>query len=278
MNVVLSALIIILLLYPGITFRAVYFKGRRSDGVYRLRVNILRQPIWEQVTASLIPALLIHLFCTQAITIYGYLTDFQINYGFLYAFLRNEPLPSSVSLNWYFVEFCGYLSMTFSLSLLAGAFARSYVSNNRLDTKITLLRFSNEWFYWLTGRILESDEDHKDRNIDLIAIHALAETKENTIVYTGFLHDFVLADANNGLDRIVLFNASKSVYKKTARSSKQVTKQSEAETGEQTEQSEYYERLEKRDIAQEYLVIPYSQIRNMTISYIDLVSLIDEPQ
>ena len=276
MNVVLSALIIILLLYPGIFFRGIYFRGRKTDGVYRIKINILRQPVWEQVTASLIPALLIHIFCTQFTTILGLFIGYIIDYQFLYTFLRNDSLPATVNLNAYFLDFSLYLCFTCIVALGAGAWARTFVSKRRLDTKITLLRFSNEWFYWLTGRILESDDSHKNRTVDLIAIHALAETKENTIVYDGFLYDFVLADANNGLDRIVLFNASKSIYKKTAHSIKRAARQgSEQQLQEDTVQSEYYERLEKRDIQQEYLLIPYAQIRNMTITYIDLATLTD---
>lgn len=276
MNVVLSALIVILLLYPGIAFRTVYFRGRHLDGVYRLRVNVLRQPIWEQVTTSLIPALFIHLICTQLTTGFLLAFDYQIDYEFLYTFLKNDTLPS-VNLNYYFVEFCGYLLFAFTTAFALGAYARTYVSDRRLDTKNTLLRFSNEWFYWLTGRILESDDSHKDRSIDLIAIYALAETKDSTIIYNGFLYDFVLTDTNNSLDRIVLFNASKSVYRKTSQSEKKAIKVSDESTQELMSQQDSFERLEKREISQEYLVIPYAQIRNMTITYIDLQqTMVDE--
>ena len=274
MNVVLSALVIILLLYPGIFFRSIYFRGRKADGVYRLKVNILRQPVWEQITASLVPALLIHFLCIVTTTLLNYLVDKQIDYRFLYAFLRNDSLPPAVNLNGYLLNFFAYLCFAFTIAIVTGMMARTVVSNRRLDTKIPLLRFSNEWFYWLTGRILESDEKGQSRVVDLIAVHVLAETKENTIVYDGFLYDFVLSDLNNGLDRIVLVNASKSIYKKTARSSKQAVRMGiEQNTEENTLQSEYYERLEKREIQQEYLIIPYAQVRNLTITYIDLATL-----
>lgn len=271
MNIVLSAFIIILLLYPGIFFRNIYFRGRQLDGVYKLRINILRQPIWEQVVASLGPALLIHFIGTQLITLLG----FGIDYAFLYAFLKSDSLPPTVNLDTYFLFFCGYFTFTMGIGLLLGTWARSYVFNRRLDTKITLLRFSNEWFYWLTGRILESDEAHKDRSIDLIAVHALAETKENTIVYDGFLYDYTLTETTNGLDRIVLFYASKSIYRKSVGSRKAVAKTDEHSSEEMLEQFEHYERLEKREIQQEYLIIPYSQIKNLTITYIDLSDATD---
>ncbi len=280
MNVVLSALIIVLLLYPGIFFRAVYFRGTRFDGIQKIKYNVLRQPVWEQVISSVVPAFLIHILCIQVIY---WLTPWQIDYQFIYNCLLGRPIDQfdttketdiyQPNIGLYLLEFAVYLSQTFTLALFAAIVARDYVFRKKLDSKYPILRFSNEWFYWLTGRILETNTDNQQRTVDLIGIHILAETKENTIIYDGFLYDFTLSETNNGLDRLVLFYASKSVFKKTSTSRKQVSKGDETMLSvEDVVQSELYERAEKRQIQQEYIIVPYAQIRNLTITYIDLRS------
>ena len=183
------------------------------------------------------------------------------------------PLGRQVNIGHYLFNFTVYLLGALTLALVSAAAARDYVFRKKLDSRYTLLRFSNEWYYWLTGRILETNSETDQRTVDLIGIHILAETKENTIIYDGFLYDFTLSETNNGLDRLVLFYASKSIFKKTAVSQKKINKGSETvPTIEDVVQSEIYERADKRQIQQEYIIIPYSQIRNLTITYIDLQS------
>lgn len=281
MNVVLSALIIILLLYPGIFFRGVYFRGSQLDGTYKIKYNVLRQPIWEQVIASVIPALTIHLICTQFLHLGQIIRlplPVYIDYHFLYDFLLGRSVTETADFDNYLVGFALYLFSTLILALGLAVIARNYVFKNKLDSRYALLRFSNEWFYWLTGRILETNPVTEQRTVDLIAINILAETKENTIIYDGFLYDFTLSETNNGLDRIVLFYASKSIFQKTARSQKTISKADDtAPTVEDLVQSELFERADKREIQQEYIIIPYAQIRNMTITYVDLQAEAAEP-
>ncbi|AQG79162.1 hypothetical protein [Spirosoma montaniterrae] len=281
MNVVLSALLIILLLYPGIFFRGAYFRGSRNGGTYKIKYNVLRQPIWEQVTASIMPALTIHLVCTVFI---DFFTPFQIDYQFVYNLLLGKSIDAPIGapsgyvnakIGNYLLGFSGYLIASLTLALVGAAVARDLVFRNKLDSKYTLLRFSNEWFYWLTGRILETNPTTKDRTVDLIAVHILTETKENTIIYDGFLYDFTLNETSNTLDRLVLFYASKSVFQKTSRSQKIISKTQETATREEVNQSELFERADKREIQQEYIIIPYAQVRNMTITYVDLQAQTD---
>ncbi len=280
MNVVLSALIIILLLYPGIFFRAVYFRGNRLDGTYKIKYNVLRQPIWEQVIASIVPAFLIHIVCTQAIDRVCLFPN-SVDYGFIYDCLLGRPINAindagnpvgrQVPLSNYLGGFFLYLISSLVLALISASVARDVVFRNKLDSRIPLLRFSNEWFYWLTGRVLETNPDTANRTTDFISVHVLAETKENTIIYDGVLYDFTLSETHNGLDRIVLSFASKSVFQKVMTSQKVVqTADTENEMVESVKQSEQFEQVDRRELEQEFLIIPYSQIKNITISYIDL--------
>ncbi len=309
MNVVLSGLIIILLLYPGIFFRAVYFRGSRLDGTYKIKYNVLRQPVWEQAIASIVPAFVIHIVCTQAVDRIPLLPG-PVDYNFIYDCLLGRPINAlnesgkpigrQVPISQYLGGFGLYLIVSLLLALVSASATRSFVFRNKLDTKIPLLRFSNEWFYWLTGRILESGSasivwpswfaklltvlnritlaqelaveiETDSRTFDFISIHILAETKENTIIYDGVLYDFTLSETNNGLDRVVLSFASKSIFQKMMNSQKTIDKEPIGnKTTETVSQSEVFERADRWDIEQEFLIIPYSQIRNMTITYMKL--------
>jgi hypothetical protein len=183
MNVVLSAIFIVLLLYPGILFRSVYFRGIQVSATNKIKFNILRQPVWEQIIASILPAVFVHFLCISVLVGLQIVCvlDTSIDFRFVFDFLRSEKTNENVNLSLYFLEFCLYLIITLALSFSLGLGFRRFVFDRKLDSKFALLRLSNEWYYWLTSRILELNDEYRGKEIDLIAINILAETKENTI-------------------------------------------------------------------------------------------------
>ena len=237
MNAVFGALLIVVLIYPGIIARLAYISGIGrlnqqpvspgvsaasplagfSANVSRNKFRIFRQAVWEQIIASLLPALFVHLATLLVLQ----LLWFTPRPGFLliYKILSSSPLSTlefeqtAKSLIWFLAYFLGTLLVAMGLGLLF----RAAVRRLYLDLRIRLLRFSNDWDYLLSGRVLGAGE----KTLDLIWIYALCETKEQTIIYDGYLRDYELSEATDGLDRLVLYDVSKRAFSKRIVSAKQ---------------------------------------------------------
>jgi hypothetical protein len=68
-----------------------------------------------------------------------------------------------------------------------------------------LFRLNNRWWYLFNG--FESDI----QNFDLLLIDAVVETKDGTMIYTGFLVNYICNGED--LDRIYLGNAVRKEFK-----------------------------------------------------------------
>jgi hypothetical protein len=91
------------------------------------------------------------------------------------------------------------------VAAVLGFMARWLVVKLDLDLRFRVLRFSNDWYYLLTGRqwFLEQGTD-----FDFVWLDLLVETGGSTILYSGRLHSYFLAP-DGGLDSICLADAQK---------------------------------------------------------------------
>lgn len=288
MNIAFGAVVIIALLYPGVLFRVLYVRGFdvrsvfRSSGdaplgrgqiqynrnVSKSKFRIFGQAVWEQVIASLLPAFFIHLLTIQLVSGFGYWERNVPNYGLIYRILVADKLDDASidQITGSLPRFVGYFLSVLIVASGVGSLSRALIKRYHIDLSIKLLRFSSDWDYLLSGRILGKSE----KTLDVIWIHVLSETKEQSIIYDGFLWDYELSDSN-GLDRIILFNVSKRfIHKEVSGFKYQKGANFVSPSGEQFVNREEFSYDESEEISEQLVVFPYNQLKNLTITYVDL--------
>ncbi len=121
-----------------------------------------------------------------------------------------------------------------------------------------LLCYFNDWWYFF--RANEYSRQYKSIVAPSIYTHAIIDTKDTSILYSGILKDFCLKDG--GLEFIYLSNVTKTILNK-----RKATGELSIEEGESME------------IKPDGLMcIPYSRVINLFISFIDLKRVINESE
>jgi len=247
MNIAIGALILLLLVFPGILFRFGYLNGPYSRKNFQTSIT-------DEIVLSLIPAFLIQ---STAYIIIEQWFGYDINLSLLFRMIADIKLidpPEYNNIEHALVWFSVYNIITCIFGFLAGKVFRNMVYRFDWDIKFHSLRFNNEWYYLLSGRILDFPHNTgNSKEIDFVRVDVLCESKDNTIIYCGILREFYLSKTE-GLDRIYLTN----VYRRKleADSPRELNVPLENEFD-----NRYYK------MPGDVFIIPYSQVKNINISY-----------
>lgn len=247
MNIAVGALVLLLLIFPGILFRYAYLSGPYARKNFQSSIS-------DEVVLSLIPAFLIQ---TLGYIVFEHLFRINIDISLLIRLVSQLSLITASEFD--IIEksillFSLYSILTCLFGFFSGKVFRGLVARYSWDIKYHSLRFNNEWYYLLSGRILDFPGNNgNSQKIDLVRIDALCESQGNSIIYSGILREFYLSKAD-GLDRIHLSN----VYRRklTDDSPQEYTAPIEKEFDDR-----YYK------MPGDIFVIPYQQIKNINISY-----------
>jgi len=113
----------------------------------------------------------------------------------------------------------------------------------KLDRKLKLFRFSNDWHYLLSGEFLDFPEVPDDpEEVSFKLVNVLTNVGAEQMIYIGELIHFTLSD-DGGLENIVLKDAKRRFLK------------------DDLLENRYYE------IPGRYITIPYKTIININIRY-----------
>jgi hypothetical protein len=146
------------------------------------------------------------------------------------------------------------------IAILFGKLFRWLVQKYDLDIYIHSLQFNNEWYYLLSGRILDFPNiPGESKDINVIQIDVVVELKEGSYIYSGILQEYYLSK-EEGLDRICLSN----VYRRKLGDDKDITEKSE-ESLEKEFDKRYY------NMPGNLHVIPFSSIKNINITYYKVI-------
>ena len=223
MNIALSTILLFLFLLPGLAFRRFYFTSEFSKEYFKttpaevLLLGILPSIALHWIGLHLIPVI-------TPIDIRFFPIEFHIPKSFVDIkliasyFLESDKSLVSMQLAENITMKLDYI-VVYNVSLvLLGAFSgflfKVFVRNFKLDRRIKILRFQNEWHYILTGEILDFPRvkrlspHKKEGKLSAVYIDALVEAseKDGAILYSGILEDYKLSKTG-GLDLIYLTNA-----------------------------------------------------------------------
>lgn len=177
MNIALSAVIIFILLIPPIALYISFSYGpfARSGPKFSLLDGILITAIISLFVHSLAIA-----FIKQEIR-------FDIFLKLLGGEIKDvEKKITNNEFGIYIRQFAIYNLCMLFLFILLGRILRIIVFRFKLNNgQNDLLRLNNRWWYFFNG--VEYDIE----NFDLVFVDAVVDTKECTMIYSGFLVDFV---------------------------------------------------------------------------------------
>ena len=177
MNIALSAVIIFILLIPPIALYISFSYGQfpRSGPKFSLLDGILITAIISLFVHSLAIA-----FIKQEIR-------FDIFLKLLGGEIKDvEKKITNNEFGIYIRQFAIYNFCMLVLFILFGRILRFIVLRLKLNNgQNNLLRLNNRWWYFFNG--IENNIE----NFDLVFVDAVVDTKECTMIYSGFLIDFV---------------------------------------------------------------------------------------
>lgn len=218
MNLVFQALVLLVLLLPGLIFRWAYMQGG-----WRYPLGQLG-PVAEQIPRSLVHAAWLNAVWAALVRGLTHLApqwtrpvDFQAAVYWITNNFGNDQVefPRAVrSLTASPLHVLAYFLGLFALAWVAGRAANGLVRGLRLDRRYQWLRFDNEWHYILRGEVLDFSDykrsagpsrmPFKDRQATIVV--AIVETKSASFLYAGTLIDYFF-DSAGELDRLLLAGA-----------------------------------------------------------------------
>ncbi len=251
MNIALATLTLLIILYPGFLFRRFYFTGEFSKEYFK-------QSVTDLIFSSILPGFFIH-FIGYLLFIKGRSQIDVITIGTLLSGTSDSIKVTEAFKAVYqkAPSIAGYFFGVSVVGMAAGFAAKLIVRKLKLDRKVKMFRFQNEWHYIFSGEILDFPKvPGNAEDIDCSYVDALVKTDEGTIIYTGLLADYILTK-EGGIDRIYLTDVKRRFFKDDI--SNKVEQPSELD--ESANDSRYYY------LPGRFFIISYSQIINLHVTY-----------
>jgi hypothetical protein len=243
MNIALSAVVIFILLLAPIAFYLAFVFGRFPKA--GPQIGVLEGLMLSAIFSIILHAAAIALdhreirFDIIALLIGGDLKTFA-------AAVTNSDFKMQLQ------DFVWYNTILIVIAIAAGRVVRWLVCQFRWHSRSELVRLYNQWWYLFQGykrdRIINSTLEP----FDVVYIDALVNTNAGTMIYSGYLVDYVCKGED--LDRIYLSKVSKREFKITAMNEKGnylINKPSEA-----------------LPIGGDQMSIPYNSIINVNLQFL----------
>jgi hypothetical protein len=261
MNLAFPALLVFLLILPGLLLSYAYRKG------FSWRSPVSFSSIPNEITRGVLLAIPLHLVGILLVE-KGF--GRSVDYGAVLILLLGQAHPESgegmralraVSETPFAIALYFFLLSFGSMGLGYGA--HWIVRKHRLDLRWDALRFDNDWYYLFTGEArafsIPQEERTRERlrtlfeeeQIVYVFIAAVVEQAGSAFLYWGILSDFFF-DATGKLDRIILQSAQR----------RPLSRDRKGEGSKLPLVSEAF-----YSIRGHYFVLPFSNVRNLNIEY-----------
>lgn len=252
MNIAFSTILIVLIILPGLLFLKGYHSNDFSSKYFKTEITKL-------IPSVLIPALFLHLFflLILELPIFGYYPNIQY-IGILLTSDNTKELNEvfkNISTNFYKISF--YFIVLYFFSLSIGYLSWLVIRKTKFDRRLPIFRFPNRWYYILTGEIFDFPKKDKknnkfesSKNITIRYVDVLVQVGSYSLIYSGILHNFMLSVEGNGVDCIKLRNVKRKKISLDGQSS------------------------DFKKIPGEYLLLPFSEVKNINITYYNLTDYV----
>jgi hypothetical protein len=254
MSFAFPALLVFLLVLPGIILRYSYARGPWG---WASPTSLRR--VSEELAYGVTFALVLHAIWLVLVRRLGFQPDVDSmvllligNFGEGGRYL--ERVLTSVSGS--YPSVAGYLVSLYGASAVAGNLGHRAVRRLKLDHSTKTFRFDNYWYYMLTGEVLDFRENAGEgRRVDGVYFSAVVDHSSGSYLYRGIVSDFTF-DRDGALDTIVLADAHR----------RKLTDDREegaprATVGPSVPDERYYE------IRGDFLVLRSSEVRTLNLDY-----------
>lgn len=239
---ILTLAYIIFLIIPGVVFKRFFYQDnpQKSSGVG----NFADRAISSLFVGFFIQTISILLFSLALYQIYGYdFADYYARAVRIHEKLVNDSLPtiSPRQLSFILVE----LGLSLVLAGLFGLLGFNIIRKFKLDVMFPVLRFHSHWKYVFRDdrRIFDTDTINRYRVYDSAQVDVLVkESTGGSHLYSGMLYDYKV-NKDGELAYVSLMESVRFSKKETAGPSS------------------------KKNVPGHLIVLPYSNVLNMNITY-----------
>lgn len=263
MSIAFPALVITLLILPGVLFYYTYRKGIWQSPV-------ILGPFQSEFSKGVLFAIPINIF---GICLAGLLSQKPIDFEAALVILTGWQGVDEGGTARYMTSVSSsprtILSYVLTINVfgaLLGTGVHCWVRRNVLDLKYNLFRFPNEWYYLFSGEALYFDDGAHQlgyrlikqvtRNIDFVFVTVSIEQGGGVYLYRGVLSSYYF-DKSGELDKIVLERPQW----------KLIFADSKSSSGEDNAGNNRF-----RLIMGDFLIVDYSHVRNLSIQYLNLAA------
>jgi hypothetical protein len=254
MSFAFPALLVFLLVLPGIILRYSYARGPWG---WASPTSLRR--VSEELAYGVAFALVLHALWLVLVRELGFKPDVDSmfllligNFGEGDRYLEHVLTEVSRAYPWV----AGYLVSLYGTAAVAGNLGHRAVRRLRLDHHTKTFRFDNYWYYMLTGEVLNFRENASEgRRVDGVYVSAVVDHASGSYLYRGIVSDFTF-DRDGRLDTIVLADAHRR---------RLVDDREEGAprpgVGPSVPDERYYE------IRGDFLVLRYAELRTLNLDY-----------
>ncbi len=242
MNFTLSTLLVIFFLIPGFIFRRAYYSSPFARKYSKF--SLLGEISW-----IIIPSFIFQILGIYLIYWAWYVNFLQLQkfYDFIIECYKSEPKFKN-ELNFHVLII--YTAVLWVFAAIIGYLVNLVIRRTHLDKRVKIFSFDNEWYYYLSGEILDFPNiEGTSKDVGLTFVDVLTKTGEETVLYSGICQKFDLKE-DGGLASICLTNAQRKGF---ANKSSQEAQNTEA--------------FEYKDIPSTFLVIPFDHILNLNVRF-----------
>lgn len=256
MNIAFQALLLFILLLPGLILRSTY-NGRISkelvlpenyppfsrEAVRIFLYAVVLQASWVALSNAVYAPWGIGVDLYSIVyMLMGNYSEASLEQRVIHAVVREPLLPLIYFLSLYVV------------SAVIGFQSHRMIRSRGLDKKYNFFRFNNEWHYLLTGEVREFPDVFDDpREVDFVIVSAVVDVAGRAVLYIGVVVDYSL-DGKGNLKHLRLKRAFR----------RDLEKDRDSNHGERTsvgDDSRYYK------IEGDFFVLDCANARNLNIEY-----------
>ena len=241
MSLAVGALLVAILLLPGIVFRYLYI---RSDALRKtIDLSLLNEAVF-----ILGPSLLLHLF---GLVLLDALAGYRPHVEQLYLLISGQGAErlefDTISAG--FPTFVVYILALCVVAGFMGISLQKLVVRYGWDERYKILRIYNDWDKYFSGHVLPPAEREQ---IDFVQVDVVVNTADGDVLYTGILENYTL-NKDQGIDRVFMSHVHRRAFRDDAAP--------DGPLRARAVDDRYYE------LPGNFFVVPFSEIRNLNIIY-----------
>lgn len=257
MSFAFPAVLLFLALLPGVFFWRAYSTLRWRDAVPPTNYSFEQEIVRSIFFSIILNGLWVLLF-----TIFGHPINSRAILIFLTGVYDRDPeLASTLEAAYaHPAEIAVYFFSLLLFSVVAGLLLFDLVRRKKWDKKYRLLKFAADWYYLLSGEMIEFEQPDVQRRIDGVFASAVVEQGETAYLFWGIVSKFYF-NKSGDLDRILLAET----YRRP------LSEDRKPEEPHEFGSSKFY------PIEGDYFVLFLSQVKTLNIEYFALATAEEEP-